>query len=368
MQPVEIILRYIVAAASVAVALSALRLHGVSGALPALLTAVLVLPPLDALLTRLFPESAGQQPSGQGVLRTTFALLLTTLRVVACFAGFLGSLYIIEHSTGGAALRLEHAPAVEYRPQVTLEGTALGTARRGQPPLRLQLNGQAVPVHGGRFMTRQPLHLGLNTFRMVLDVIDGAKDKPATLEQTVVVRRVSEDEYDAETFGRSDCTLSEPKVRRSGAWGSGVAASEFSGRAELSAARLRGRCVQELTASHLPLSERAATVELRASVARGRVKVLVRHPDGTFERLTVTPAQPLTYSGKVQLAPMATTATVPGNSEEGTLPTTSVEEFWVAYVSLESIDSLGEGGAAGPVDADADAAHELTFEASYSLK
>ena len=74
MQPVEIILRYIVAAASVAVALSALRLHGVSGALPALLTAVLVLPPLDALLTRLFPESAGQQPSGQGVLRTTFAL------------------------------------------------------------------------------------------------------------------------------------------------------------------------------------------------------------------------------------------------------------------------------------------------------
>lgn len=369
MQPVEIILRYIVAAASVAVALSALRLHGISGALPALLTAVLVLPPLDALLARFFPESAGQQPSGQGVLRTTFALLLTTLRVVLCFAGFLGSLYIIEHRAGGAALRLEHAPAVEYRSQVLLAGTALGTARRGQSPPRLRLNGQPVLVHGGRFATRQPLHLGLNKFRMVLDVLDGAKDKPRTLEQTVVVRRVSEDEYDAETFGRSDCTLSEPKVRRSGAWGSGVAASQFSGTAALSAARLRGRCVQELTASHLPLSEQAAAVELRASVGRGRVKVLVRHPDGAFERLTVTPAQPLAYSGKVQLVPMTTTATLPGNPSEGTLPTTSVEEFWVAYVSLESLhDGDGDGGATGPAEPDADAVHDLTFEASYSLK
>jgi len=365
MQPVEIILRYIVAAVSVLVALSALRLHGLSGALPALLTAVLVLPPLDALLARLFPESAGQQPSGQGVLRTTFALLVTTLRVVVCFAGFLGSLYIIEHSAGRAALHLEHAPAVEFRPQVTLEGTALGTARRGQPPPRLQLNGQPVPVHGGRFATRQPLHMGLNTFRMVLDVLDGAQGGPRTLEQTVVVRRVSEEEYDAETFGRSDCTLSEPKVRRSGAWGSGAAASQFSGTAELSAARLRGRCVQELTASHLALSEQAAAVELRASVGRGRVKVLVRHPDGAFERLTVTPEQPLSYSGKVQLVPMATTATLPGNPGEGTLPTISVEEFWVAYVSLES---LADDGVASPADADADAAHDLTFEASYSLK
>ena len=378
MQPVEITLRYVVAAASIALAVTALRLHGATGALPALLTAALVLPPLDAPLSRLFPESAGQQPSGQGVLRTTFALLLTTLRVGVCFAGFLGSLYIIKNSPGRAALCLEHAPPVEYRPQVTLEGTALGASRHGEPPPRLQLNGQPVPVQAGRFVTRQPLQMGLNTFRMVLDVADGANAKARTLEQTVVVRRVSEEEYDAETFGRSDCSLSEPRLSRSGAWGSGAAASQFSGSAELTAARLRGRCVQELTASRMPLSEQAATVELRATVARGRVKVLLRHPDGAFERLTVTPERPLSYQGKVQLIPVATTATHPGNPSDGTPPTSSIEEFWLAYVSLESLGQ-GEGAAAGgapaspdapasPAATDADAVLGLTFAARSSLE
>ena len=129
---------------------------------------------------------------GQGVLRTTFALLLTTLRVVLCFAGVLCSLYLIEHSAGRAALRLEHAPVIEYRPHVTLEGTASVPmfGGRGEHPPQLQLNGQSVPVQKGRFATRQPLQMGLNTFRMVLDVLDGKKDRPGTLEQTVVVRQI----------------------------------------------------------------------------------------------------------------------------------------------------------------------------------
>lgn len=370
MQPVEITLRYIVAAACLAIAAAAVRLYGPLGALPAVLTTILVLPSLDTLLARLFPEPVGQeQPTpGQGVLRTTFALLLTTLRVVLCFAGVLCSLYLIEHSAGRAALRLEHAPVVEYRPHVTLEGTASVpmSGGRGERPPQLQLNGQAVPVQEGRFATRQPLQMGLNTFRMVLDVLDGKKDRPGTLEQTVVVRRVSEEQYDRETFGHSDCTLTEPSARRSGAWGPGYPTSRFSGSTELSTARLRGRCAQELTASWLPLHEQAAALELSATVGRGRVKVLVRHPDGTFERLTVTKDQPLHYSGLVQLVPMRSTVTHPGNLSDETPPTASDEEFWVAYVSLESLPSEAGEGAIGI--AEADAAFDLHFTARYTLK
>ena len=392
MQPAEITLRYIVAAASLAVAVAALRFYGAIAALPATLTAVLVLPGLDTLLQRLFPERTGQeQPTpGQGVLRTAFSLVITTLRVTLCFAGILCSLYLIEHSPRRAALRLCHAPRLEYRPQVTLEGDATGAAgstalggRAGQPP-RLQLNGQAVPLLAGHFASRQPLQMGLNTFRMVLDVLDGSSDKPRTLEETVVVRRVSEEQYDQETFGHSDCTLGEASAHHSGAWGPGFPDSRFSGSAELHAGVLRGRCVQELTASRLPLKAQAATVELNVSVGRGRVKVLVRHPDGQFERLVVTPEQPLHYNGSVALSPVTNTVTHPGDPSEGTPPTTSVEEFWVAYVSVESLvaeDAPDAGsGAAGAVGAgppqspasqsvlDADAAHDLVFTARYALK
>lgn len=380
MQPVEITLRYIVAAASLAIAAAALRLHGLVGALPAVLTAVLVLPSLDALLARLFPDPAGQeQPTpGQGVLRTAFSLLLTTLRVVLCFAGVLGSLYSIEHSAGRAALRLDHAPAIEYRSHVTLEGTAslptLGV--RGESSPRLQLNGQPVPLQAGRFATRQPLQMGLNTFRMVLDGPLGQKDKPRALEQTVVVRRVSEQEYDEETFGHSDCALTASSVRRSGAWDSDSPVSRFSGSAELHSARLRGRCVQDLTATRLPLQEQAAEVELRATLGRGRVKVLVRHPDGSFERLTLTPGQPLRYTGTVQLVPINSTVTHPGDPGDGAPPLTSIEEFWVAYVSLESLPQGDDADAGAGAGADhgaaaiteADAAFDLHFEARYSLK
>src|SRR3954465_14150045 len=99
MQPVEIIVRYVVAAASLAVAVVALRLYGVTGALPAALAAVLMLPLLDPLLQRLFPERTGQeQPSpGHGVLRSAFALVIATLRGALCFVGVLYSLYLIEH-------------------------------------------------------------------------------------------------------------------------------------------------------------------------------------------------------------------------------------------------------------------------------
>ena len=136
---------------------------------------------------------------------------------------------------------------------------------------------------------------------------------------------------------------------------------------------LRGRCVQELTASRLPLKAQAANVELDVTVGRGRVKVLLRHPDGAFARFVVTPTQPLHYSGSVALAPLTNTVTHPGDPGDGTPPATSVEEFWVAYVSLESLGP-DETSATPPAVSssasalDADAAHELVFSARYALK
>jgi hypothetical protein len=253
--------------------------------------------------------------------------------------------------------------------------------RGGHAP-RLQLNGQAVPLQAGHFASRQPLQMGLNTFRMVLDGLDGQGDKPRSLEQTVTVRRVSEEQYDQETFGHSDCTLTESTPHHSGAWGPGYPDSRFSGSSELRAGVLRGRCVQELTASRLPLKAQAANVELEVSVGRGRVKVLLRHPDGAFERFVVTPTQPLHYNGSVALAPLSNTVTHPGDPGDGTPPTTSVEEFWVAYVSLESLvadespppapvaaaPGAAPGSPASQSALDADAAHDLVFTARYALK
>jgi hypothetical protein len=380
MQPVEITLRYVVAVASFALAIATFRYHGLLSALPATLSAILLWPPIDNLFDRWLPEltSMTGPPSGPGEVqlasdpargghgawRTAVALLGTVVRVLLCGLGILYSLYLVQGCGERATLHISPAPALEYRSQVTLDGHVSGVA--AGRPLRLVCNGQPVAVTAGHFVTRQPLQLGMNTFRMVAELLDSNKDAPQQLEQTVAIRRVSEDEYDRETFGRGDCAQDGVTVRRSGAWGPGWPASRFAGAAELRAPRLRGRCVQELTASRLPVKDEAALIVVDARVGRGQVKVLLRHPDGTLERLLVTPDKPLHYTGSAQITRMSTPLTQPGNAAEGTPPATSVEEFWVAYLSLESVaPPLPAAGAAAAGDSDA---VDVSLDARYLLK
>ena len=354
MQHFEIASRHVIATACLGVAAYALYSHTFVGTGVSLLAAGLVSPLLDPLLSRVFPEDSDSQAAsaaGQSVLRAVGSVLLLCVRLALVIGLPLWSLALCRASGNLAELRIEHAPGIEFQDQVVLNGMLSGINPH------LYLNGQEISISAGRFITRQPLAMGINTFQVVLDAQEGpAGERARKLQKTLQVRRVSEAEYDQQSFGKSDeNSLDGATFHRHGMWLDTTASEPavFAGDAEVQIATLHGRFTHELTAPHKPLAAEAAELELTATVKRGRVKVLLKNRQGQLESRLVTPEQPLHLKGSSQLALLKSTVTLVNPAAEGTPPAPTIEELWVAHVTLAALDEKAEG---------------LTVKAHYSLK